>query len=336
MRKITKKIEEGARNAAILILAVGEERASTIFSKMDDTEIRDISRQMSMLGRVPSSEVEKVLLDFASSVSGGSGLIGSWQSTERILGSFLDDDRVSEIMEEMRGPAGRTMWEKLANVSEDILATYLRGEHPQTVAVILSKIKTPHAAKVLATLPEEFAFEVMQRMLVIDNVSREVIETVEATLRSEFMKNLASSNKADTYEVIADIFNNFDRSTESKFMDMLEKHNEEDAERVRSLMFTFEDLHKTDDRGYQAILREVEKDKLALALKGADEELKEKFFKNMSERASKIMKEDMESMGPVRVKEVDEAQQEIIVKVKQLIDDGQVVIIDESSGEEFI
>lgn len=336
MKKLSKKIEKGARDGAILLLSMGEEKAATIFSRMDDTEIRDISRQMAMLGRVESEEVESVLMRFADSVSAGGGLVGSWNSTERLLSTFLDDGRVKEIMEEMRGPAGRTMWEKLANVSEDILANYLKNEHPQTIAVIMSRIKTGHAAKVLSTLPDELAFEVMQRILVLDNVSREVIETVESTLRSEFMKNLATKGQRDSHEVMAEIFNNLDRAAEAKFMDMLEENAPEDAERIRNLMFTFEDLDKADDKSLQVVLREVEKDKLVVALKGAPEELRGRFFNNMSERAAKMMKEDMDAMGPVRVKDVDEAQQAIIVKVKELIEKGEVVLAEEGGDDEFV
>lgn len=325
-----------ARDAAILMLAVGEEHAAKIFSLMEEHEIRDISREMSFLGQVPSEEVERVLVEFATSVSGGGGLTGSWQHTERLLKTFMDEDRVSEIMEEMRGPAGRTMWEKLDNVSEDILANYIRNEYPQTAAVILSKIKSLHAARVLSVLPQDFAFEVMERMLVMDNVPREIISTVEQTLRNEFMRNLSAKSKRDSHEMLAEVFNNFDRTNEAKFMDMLQKYSPKDADHVRSLMFTFEDLMKTDDKGIQTLLRDVEKDKLALALKGASDDLKARFFKNMSERASKIMQEDMQAMGPVRVKDVDDAQQGVITVAKKLIDDGQIVIAVEGGEDEFI
>jgi flagellar motor switch protein FliG len=332
-----RKVDEGARNAAILMLSIGEERAAALFKQMDDNEIRDVSRQMSMLGRISSEEVERVLTDFASSVSTGGTVVGSWQNTERILRSFLEEDRVSDILEEMRGPAGRTMWEKLANVSEDILANYLKNEYPQTVAVIMSRIKPGHAARVLSALPGEFAYEVIERMLLMDNVSREVIDSVEGTLRNEFMKNLAARNKRDSHEVMAEIFNNLDRANEAKFMGLLEQRRLEDANRIRAMMFTFEDLMKTDDKGIQTILREVpDKEKLKIALKGAPEELRQRFFANMSERAAKILQEDMAGMGPVRVKDVDEAQQAVVAVAKRLADEGQIVIAEEGGADEFV
>lgn len=322
----------GTRKAAVLLLAVGEERAGNFFAAMDDFEIRDISREMANLGQVQADEMEAVMTEFTEKVGGGdAGVVGGWSTTERYLKSFMGEDRVHDLMEEMRGPAGRTTWEKLANVSEDILAAYLRNEYPQTVAVIISRIRPAHAARVLGVLPEDFAMEVIERVLVMDNVTREVLESVEESLRNEFMRNLAAKNKRDSHELMADIFNNFDRSNEQKFMELLEKKSEDDAEKIRNLMFTFEDLLKTNDAGLQAILREVEKDQLALALKGASDELKGSVLKNMSERASKILKEDMDAMGPVRVKDVDEAQMSVVEVAKRLADDGTVMF---SSGEE--
>lgn len=327
----------GPRKAAILVLAVGEERAANIFANMDDFEIRDISREMANLGKVSGDEMETILMEFVEAVGGGgAGIVGGWSTTERFLKTFLKEDRVSDLMEEMRGPAGRTTWEKLANVSEDILANYLKNEHPQTVAVIVSRIKPGHAARVLGVLPNEFAIEVVDRILKMDNVAREVIESVEESLRNEFMRNLAAKNKRDSHELMAEIFNNFDRANESKFMEMLEKHSAEDAEKIRSLMFTFEDLSRTDDKGLQTIMRDVEKDQLAIALKGASDELKERVLNNMSERAAKILKEDMDAMGPVRVKDVDEAQLAIVTVAKNLADSGQIVLAEEGGEDEFI
>ena len=145
-------------------------------------------------------------------------------------------------MEEIRGPAGRTMWDKLANVNEQVLANYLKNEYPQTVAVILGKIQQGHAAKVLATLPENFAMEVVMRMLRMEAVNKDIEKDVERVLRTEFMSTLARTNRRDSHEMMAEIFNNLDRATESRFLSALEERNKDAAERIRSLMFTFEDL----------------------------------------------------------------------------------------------
>ncbi|MFZ2619838.1 MAG: flagellar motor switch protein FliG [Alphaproteobacteria bacterium] len=330
-----KKSSEGPRKAAILLLSIGEERAAAVFSAMDDYEIRDISREMAAIGKISGQEVEETMTDFMDTVGGPSGgVVGGWNATERYLKSFLKEDRVSELMEEMRGPAGRTMWEKLANVAEDTLATYLQNEYPQTVAVILSRIKPAHAARVLSQFPEEFAMEIVQRIIVMGNVPREVLNAVEESLKSEFMRSLAQKNTANTYEQVAEIFNNFDRATEAKFIEKLEKVSPSDAEEIRALMFTFLDINKTDDKGLQAILRDVDKDVLTLALKGANEEMKSRFLKNMSERAAKILVEDMGAMGPVKVKDVEEAQMKVVTIAKDLADRGEIVFISEEGGDD--
>ena len=175
-------------------------------------------------------------------------------------------------MDEIRGPAGRNMWEKLSNVQEEVLANYLKNEYPQTIAVVLSKLKPEHAARVLAILPEDMALDVVGRMLKMEAVQKEVIERVEQTLRIEFMSNLSQTRRRDAHEVMAEIFNNFDRQTETRFITSLEEDNRESAERIKALMFTFDDLVKLDSGSAQTLMRHVDKDKLGIALKGANEE----------------------------------------------------------------
>ena len=239
-------------------------------------------------------------------------------------------------MEELRGPAGRTMWDKLANVNEVVLANYLKNEYPQTVAVVLSKVKPDHAARVLAALPEDFALEVVMRMLRMEPVQREIIEKIEETLRIEFMSNLARTSKQDSHELMADIFNNFDRQTENRFLATLEERNRDSAEKIRSLMFVFEDLGKLDPQGVQTLLRQVPKDQLGLALKGASDTLRDLFFSNMSERAAKIMREDMAALGPVRLKDVDTAQQTMVNLAKDLAAKGEILIAEGGGEDELI
>jgi len=239
-------------------------------------------------------------------------------------------------MEEIRGPAGRTMWDKLGNVNEAVLANYLKNEYPQTVAVVLSKVKAEHAARVLACLPEDFALECVTRMLRMEPVQREILDKIEQTLRTEFMSNLARTSKRDSHEMMAEIFNAFDRQTEARFIAALEERNRESAERIRALMFVFEDLSKLDPGGVQTLLRAVEKDQLGLALKGSSDTLREMFFSNMSERAAKIMREDMESMGPVRLKDVDQAQMAMVQVAKDLAAKGEIMLVGASGEDELI
>jgi flagellar motor switch protein FliG len=326
----------GPERAAVLMLSLGEEHSAPLWKLMDEDEIKEISQLMSNLGAVSASLVEKLMVDFVSQMSAGGSLLGSYESTERLLNKFLEQEKVSTIMEEIRGPAGRTMWDKLANVNETVLANYLKNEYPQTVAVVLSKIKPEHAARVLAAMPEEFALEVVQRMLRMESVQKDILDKVEKTLRVEFMSNLARTAKRDAHEHIAEIFNNFDRQTEGRFITALEERNRDSAERIKALMFTFEDLGKLDPGSIQTLLRHVEKDKLGLALKGSTDTLRDVFFSNMSERAGKILREDMEAMGPVRLKDVDEAQMRMVNVAKDLANKGEIMIANKQGEDELI
>jgi flagellar motor switch protein FliG len=326
----------GPEKAAMMVLAIGEEHAVKLFTHMDDEEIREISQTMANLGTVSSNLVERLFVEFAEQISSTGSLVGSYESTERLLSKALDPDKVSQIMEEIRGPAGRTMWDKLANVNEVVLANYLKNEYPQTVAVVLSKIKSDHASRVLGALPESFAMEVIMRMLRMEAVQKEVLDDVERTLRNEFMTNLARTARRDSHEMMAEIFNALDRNTENRFMTLLEERNRDSAERIKALMFTFEDLQKLDPGGIQTLLRNVDKDKLGTALKGSSEAIRDMFFSNMSERAAKILREDMNALGPVRLRDVDEAQMEMVNMAKDLAAKGEIVISEGGADDELI
>ncbi len=326
----------GPDRAAAFLLSLGTELASKLFARMDDDEIKEVSQRMSGLGTITSATVERLFVDFAEQLTSVGTLVGSYDTVERLLVNALGDDRVEAIMEEIRGPAGRTMWDKLGNVNEAVLASYLKNEYPQTVAVVISKIKPDHAARVLAELPEDFAMEVVSRMLRMEAVQKEILADVERTLRTEFMSNLARTNKRDSYERMADIFNNLDRSAESRFLTALEKRNKDAAENIRALMFTFEDLIKLDPGGVQTLLRKFDKSKLAITLKGASETLRNLFFSNMSERACKLMREEMQSLGPVRMRDVDEAQQSMVKLAKQLADNDEIMIADQRGDDELV
>ena len=314
------------------MLSLPQALSAKLFGLMSDEEIKELSMTMANLGMIDATMVERLFVEFADQLSSTGSLVGSFDTTERLLLQSMDQEKVNLIMEEIRGPAGRTMWDKLGNLNEQVLANYLKNEYPQTVAVVLSKIKGDHAARVLSVLPENFAMEVIMRLLRMETVQKEILDGVEKTLRAEFMSNLARTQRQDAHEQMADIFNNLDRSTENRFMSALEERNRESAERIKALMFTLEDLLRIDPAGIQVLLRQVEKDQLAMSLKGASDDVKELFFKNMSERAAKMMREDMDAMGPVRLKEVDEAQANVVQTAKQLADSGEIVI--SGSGEE--
>jgi flagellar motor switch protein FliG len=324
----------GAERVASLLLALGEEHTSKLFSMMDEEEIKEISQTMAKLGAVDSDVVDRLFVEFADQITATGSLVGTYDSTERLLSKVLDKNRVNAIMEDIRGPAGRTMWDKLANVNEEVLANYLKNEYPQTVAVVLSKIKSEHAGRVLAQLPEAYAMEVVQRMLRMEAVQKDVLDGIERTLRTEFMSNLARTNRRDSHEMMAEIFNNLDRATEARFIKALEERNRESAEKIKALMFTFEDLGRLDAGAVQTVLRTIDKQKLALALKGASETLRDLFFGNMSERARKLLKEDMEALGPVRLRDVDEAQSYMVNTAKELAAKGEIVIAQSKGSDE--
>ncbi len=341
-RMVTKKpvVEDarklsGPEKAAVILLALGADHTA-LWESLHEDEIKEISQAMASLGTVNAQVVEELLVEFVAGMSGSGAVMGSYEQTQKLLASFMPADRVEGLMEEIRGPAGRTMWDKLANVNEAVLANYLKNEYPQTVAVVLSKIKPEHASRVLTALPEDFALECVQRMLRMEPVQREILDKIEQTLRTEFMSNLARTSKRDSHELMADIFNAFDRQTEARFIGALEERNREAAERIRALMFVFEDLSKLDPGGVQTLLRAVEKDQLALAMKGASESLREMFFSNMSERASKIMREDMEAMGPVRLKDVDAAQTTMVQVAKDLAAKGDIMLAGQGADDELI
>jgi flagellar motor switch protein FliG len=326
----------GLQKAALLVMSVGEETAAKIFQLMHDDEIREISQTMANLGTVNATVIERLFVEFADQISSTGTLTGTYESTERLLSKVLDKSKVDQIMEEIRGPAGRTMWDKLGNVHESVLANFLKNEYPQTVAVVLSKVKPDHGARVLSMLPEAFAMEVIMRMLRMESVQKDILDDVERVLRNEFMSNLARTSRRDAHEMIAEIFNNLDRASESRFLTALEERNRDSAEKVRSLMFTFEDLGKLDPGGAQTLLRNVEKDKLPLALKGASEALRDLFLSNMSERASKMLKEDMAAMGPVRLRDVEEAQLAMVTIAKDLAAKGEIMLSDKKGEDELV
>ncbi|MEG1452497.1 flagellar motor switch protein FliG [Brevundimonas sp.] len=325
----------GPEKAAVVLLSLGEEHTA-LWERLEDDEIKEVSQAMAGLGSVTAQVVEEILVEFVSGLGGSGSLLGSFDQTQRLLASFMPQDRVDALMEEIRGPAGRTMWDKLGNVNEAVLANYLKNEYPQTVAVVLSKVKPEHASRVLTSLPEDFALECVQRMLRMEPVQRDILDKIEQTLRNEFMSNLARTSKRDSHEMMAEIFNSFDRQTEARFIGALEERNRDAAERIRALMFVFEDLSKLDPGGVQTLLRAVEKDQLGLALKGASDTLREMFFSNMSERASKIMREDMDSMGPVRLKDVDSAQMAMVQVAKDLAARGEIMLAGQGGDDELI
>ena len=323
----------GPQKAAILILALGDGPGGKLFSLLHEDEIREVSRALVNMGPIPAAVVEQICAEFTASLNDASGLIGGIESTERLLLMSLPPARVAQIMEEIHGPAGRTMWDKLGNVGEDMLANYLKNEYPQTAAVVISKLRPDHAARVLGELPESFANEVVLRLLCMETVQQDVLSDVERTLRLEFMSNLTRTARTDPHEQMAIIFNNLDRRTETRFLGALERRDQEAADRIRALMFTFDDLGRIPAQGIQVLLRTVQKSSIAMALKGAPADIRDLFFRNLSERAAKMLREELDRLGAVKLREVDEARAELVRVAKDLAAEGRIEIKTASDEE---
>lgn len=322
--------------AAALMLALGQDYGAPIWEQLSVEEMKELSSAMSQLGRVPAAVIEHLLLQFTTEISSLSSCHGSFETTERLLNGMMPPERVRDIMEDIRGPSGRTMWDKLSNVSEGVLAGYLRNEYPQTIAVILSKLKSDHAARVLAALPRDLAVDVVQRMLRMDTVQKEVLAQVEATLKNEFMANFARSQRRDPHEAMAELFNAMDRATEEAMLEALDAKAPESAERIRALMFTFEDLANLLPAAIGVIVRQADKRQMALALKGAPEIIKQLFFSTMTERSAKLLREDMAGMGPIRARDCEEAQTALVRLAKSLAERGEIVLVDPKSDDTMI
>lgn len=327
----------GVERAAIMMLSLPDEQSQKIFSYLDPDEIRDLSQAMVNLGTVKSNAIEEVCVEFVSEMASSGSLVGSIESTKRLLLKIMSKEDVDRILEEIRGPSGRNVWDKLGGVDEEVLAGYLKNESPQIVAVVLSRIRSGTAAKVLSYLPETIADEVVMRVLRMDKVKKDILEDVETTLHREFISTLGRSLTKDPYEVVAEIFNNLDRSSELRLMNGLEQKNSEAAEKVRHLMFTFEDVGELNKASIQVILRTITRSKLAMALKGTQDSIKQKFTENMSIRGAKLLMDEMSALGPVRLKDVEIAQNEIVVAAKEMAARGEIDIRNSvESNEEFV
>jgi flagellar motor switch protein FliG len=326
----------GPQRAAVLLLILGEKHGGPIWAMLEEDEIKRVSYAMAQLGSIETKTVETLVVDFVSRLSSAGAVTGSIDRTEELLAKIFPADQVSSIISEIKGASGRRMWQRLSHIDAEVLATYLRSEYPQTVAVILSRISPDHTARVLSILPDDFAVDVMNRMLKMETVQKEALEHIEDTLRNEFVTTISQASRRDANELMAEIFNAFDRQTESRFFAALETVNRGSVKKIRELMFTFEDLTKLDPGSVQTLMRQVDKDTLGRALKGASEPVRTFFFANMSSRASKNLQDEMSSMGPIRLKDVDDAQNKIVSLAKDLADQGEILISKNRAEEELV
>jgi flagellar motor switch protein FliG len=326
----------GPQRAAVMLLMLGEKHGGPIWAMLEEDEVKRVSYAMAQLGSIEAKTVEGLVVDFVSRLSSAGAVTGSLDRTEELLAKIFPADQVSAIISEIKGASGRRMWQRLSHIDAEILATYLRSEYPQTVAVILSRISPDHTARVLSILPDDFAVDVMNRMLKMETVQKEALEHIEETLRNEFVTTISQTSRRDANELMAEVFNAFDRQTEARFFAALDSVNRDSAKKIRELMFTFEDLTKLDPGSVQTLMRQVDKDTLGRALKGASEPVRTFFFSNMSSRAAKNLQDEMGSMGPIRLKDVDDAQNKMVNLAKELAEKGEIMISKNRAEEELV
>ncbi len=313
----------GVQKAAILLLSLEERYAREVLITLDQGEVLKVSQSLATLGRVTSDIIEAVYYEFAKNLAGRSDIIGSLKTVESLLSKTLPPDQVSEIMASIQTPKDRSLWEKLSNASPEVLSNFLKNEYPQTAALILSKLNRQISASVLSFFADDFALDVIIRMLKIESVPREIVNDIERNLHNEFIANLDRGHEEDNFQVLADIFNHFDRNTSAHLMQLLENHDLNAADRVKSLMFTFEDLLRLDDFGIQTLMRSVQRNNLLVALKGSPD-LLERCVRNMSVRAGRILREDIGALRQVRIRQLEEAQRELVIEAKDLLDRGEI------------
>ena len=314
--------------AAIILMTLDQPRAQQIFARLEDDEIRRVSRAMATLGRTDGGLVERTVSEFQAALGRAGNLVGSAQSTERMLRQVLPPQKVAEIMLDITGATG-PVWEKLTQVTPEVLAGYLGNESPQTAAVVLAKLPAQHAARVLTLLPD--AAEVALRIVRTDRVQNAVLSDIEETLRREFVGDGSNQRGPDSSATLAELLNHSNKEMVQQVMAAIAGQDAEAAARVRRLMFGFDDLTRIDPATFGALVAECPAEKLPIALSTADARLRDVFLSSMSERAGNMLREEIESMPAPRKRAIEEARAEIVTLAKRLAEEGKIFIL---NGEE--
>jgi flagellar motor switch protein FliG len=327
----------GPQKTAILILALGDAFASEVFKKFERTEITAVSRAMAKLDSVSKEQAEDVLKEFNQAMTIGKEMLyGGPEQVRKMISSNLDSDTARYILDELDFDSGPVPFKELANVSPKILAQILRNEHPQTLALILGHLPPDNAGNLLQNMAPGVRAEVLIRLAKLEAVAEEMLVEVDRVLQSQLIAiGGKEGRKVGGVNSVAEILNAIDRATEEEIMADIEEESAQLAEEIKQLMFVFEDIIKIDDRGIREVLKEISNEDLTMSLKTAPEELREKFFKNLSERAGNMIREDLEIMGPVKLSEVEAAQQNIVKQVRRLEAEGRIVIAG-SGGEVLV
>ena len=321
----------GPERAAVLLITLGEEVAGKVLANLDDREIQNIGNYMSELGDVDLETMDSINKDFYNMVESGIGGLGAggMDFLKTALMQALDPAKATEILNNITTP-GEEMGGGLETVrllDPKIISSFIVNEHPQTAAIILAHLDPAVASGTIKELPEESRMGIVLRLATLERVAPSVLRELDETLQAEFRTSGAVfGNKLGGVEIAAEVVGSLDRETETSILTAMDEVNPDLANEIRNLRFTFEDILKIDDAGIQMIMKEINMEDLVIGLKTATDELKEKLFSNMSERAALMLKEDLESLGPKKVSEVEKAQQKVIAVCKKLEDEGKVIV----------
>ena len=329
---------KGITKAAILLLALEREVSAAVLRKLDQDTVEEITREIAHLDRVDPEMRGRVVEEFYNlALASQYAQSGGIMHAKALLEKVLAPDQAAHILKVIETQVHKQPFSFLAKTDAENLMTFIQDEHPQTIALILSHLTSSKASEILAGLASSKQIEVVTRIAHMDNTNPEVIKEVERGLEMR-LSGLVSQTfqKVGGVESVAEMLNLADRGTEKAIMEALEAQDPDLVEEIRRLMFIFEDIMLVNDKGIQAVLKEIESEDLALALKTASEELRDKIFRNMSERAADMIREDIEYMGPVRVSDVEAAQQKIVDVVRRLEDAGELIISGRGGEKEMI
>ncbi len=317
----------GSQKAAIFMMIMGEDFASSVFEKMNDNEISEVVFEMSKIKHISPEMLKAVSIDFVERFEGDTKMIVEGDSfIKTVVSRTMEDTQAKAILEDLEKKKQDKPFIWSRNVNVATLAGYVEGEHPQTVAMILAHMPAEISSEILMSLPEEKKGDISLRIARLGQISEDVVRDVDRALKMELSGAVGPGGKAGGLQVLVDIINGVDKATEDAIMEYVEEDDAEMANEIRNLMFVFEDLTNIDDTAMREILKKVEGQQLTYALKTATEEMKEKIFSNLSQRAGEMLKDDLEAMGPVRLTEVEEAQQAVVRAAKELEADGTITL----------
>jgi flagellar motor switch protein FliG len=318
----------GAEKAALFLMIMGEEFTTSIFKHLDEKEVKAIGEEMTRIKNINPKAISSVLNEFLGAINGDKILGGSGgRFFERTVSRAFTPNKATSLLSKVESRKGQEYFEKLESLSPEMLVNFISGEHPQTIALILSNINNELAGKVVRLLPEEMQSDVIVRIARLDSVSNDIVSEIQEILAEQVSSiGEAGPKPRGGPEAAAEILNQVDRKTERAILEKIEEEEEELAEEIRQSMFIFEDLINLDDRSIRALLKEIGNEELLLSLKTASESLKDRIFGNLSQRAAEMLKEDMEVMGPVKLVEVEQAQQMIIKTARRLEEEGKIVM----------